>query len=131
MNQGLTKAERINSNITIEDIFRKGDSVFSYPYRLVWIENKLDEDIVPAEILLSVGKKRFKKAVDRNAIKRLIRETYRINKNVIWEHCKQNNIKLQMGIVYVGKEISDFDSHNKAMKKLIEKLLNSISKVEN
>ncbi|OYT10350.1 MAG: ribonuclease P protein component [Bacteroidetes bacterium 4572_112] len=130
MNQGLTKAERINSNLTIEDIFRNGNSVFSYPYRLVWIENKLDEDIIPSEILLSVGKKRFKKAVDRNAIKRLIRESYRINKNVIWEYCKENNLKLQMGIVYVGKEISDFDSHNKAMKKLIEKLLNSISKVE-
>ena len=123
MDQGLSKAERINSKLTIEHIFKKGDSVFAYPYRLVWIENSIEQEAIPAQILISVGKKRFKRAVDRNAIKRLIREVYRINKNKIWEHCKQNDLNLQMGIVYVGKEIGDFAVHNKAMLKLIEKLL--------
>ena len=123
MNQQLTKAERINSKIKIETIFKKGKSVFSFPYRFVWLENKGENPDLPVDVLLSVGKKRFKRAVDRNQIKRYIREAYRINKHLLWDVCAEKGININLGIVYVGKEIGDFKIHDKIMKKNIQKML--------
>ena len=123
MNQQLIKAERINSKITIETIFKNGKSVFSFPYKVVWNTEVADENKPAVEILLSVGKKRFKKAVDRNHIKRLIRETFRTNKHILWDYCEVNNLRLQIALVYVDKEIGDFQTHNKAFLKIIDKLI--------
>ena len=123
MNQKLTKAERINSKLTIENIFRKGQSVFSHPYKLVFVDRINDDDSPLVEILISVSKKRFKKAVDRNAIKRLIRESYRTNKQILWNFCEQNNTKLSIVIVYVGNDISNSKNHNNTMIKVIDKML--------
>ncbi len=123
MNQKLTKAERINSKLTIENIFRKGQSVFSHPYKLVCVENSNNDDSPLVEILISVGKKRFKKAVDRNAIKRLIRESYRTNKHLLWDFCEKNNTKLSITLVYVGNVIGNIENHNKTMIKVMDKML--------
>ncbi len=127
MNQQLTKAERINSKLEIETIFKKGKSVFAFPYRFVWIEKAGENPELPVNILLSVGKKRFKKAVDRNQIKRYIREAYRINKHLLWEVCGQKDINIQLGIVYVGKTVGDFKLHEKTMKKTIEKMSSEVT----
>ncbi len=127
MNQQFIKAERINSKLEIETIFKTGKSVFAFPYRFVWIEKEGENPELPVDVLLSVGKKRFKRAVDRNQIKRYIREAYRINKHMIWEVCAQKDINIQLGIVYVGKTLGDFELHNKIMKKNIEKMISEIA----
>ncbi|MCK5847474.1 MAG: ribonuclease P protein component [Bacteroidales bacterium] len=126
MNQELSKAERINSKITIENIFKNGDSVFSFPYKVIWIESTND-DAPLVEILISVGKKRFKNAVDRNQIKRLIKESFRLNKNMLWDFCDQKQLKLQLALVYVGKEINTFETHNKSMIKIMNKIIDKTS----
>ena len=123
MNMQLTKAERINSKITISNIFSNGEAIFSYPYRMVYTVKPLGDNSIPTEILISVSKKKFKNAVDRNAIKRLIRESYRINKKQLWDYCKENNINLQFAIVYSNSKIEDFEFHNKAMIKLMKKFI--------
>ena len=119
MNKQLTKAERINSKLTIETIFKKGDALFSYPYRMVYVKKSLNNNPIPTEILISVSKKRFKNAVDRNAVKRLIKEAYRLNKMPLWDYCKGKNIQMQFAIIYSNNNIEDFNFHNKAMVKLI------------
>lgn len=127
MNQQFTKAERINSKLEIETIFKTGKSVFVFPYRFVWIEKVGENPELPVDVLLSVGKKRFKRAVDRNQIKRYIREAYRINKYLLWDVCSEKDINIQLGIVYVGKTIGDFELHEKTMKKTIKKMLLEIA----
>jgi ribonuclease P protein component len=82
MNNKYPKSERLKSKNTIDLLFSKGKSVSKYPLRLVYVqlENEAKADI---QVGVSVSKKYFKKAVDRNYFKRVLRETYRINKHLL------------------------------------------------
>jgi ribonuclease P protein component len=76
------KNEKLKSKTTIDLLFSEGNSVSKFPLRLVYVENKEDN----AELMkmgVSVSKKYFKKAVDRNYFKRVLRETYRLNKHLL------------------------------------------------
>lgn len=75
---------------------QKGNpSLRCYPLLLVWKAMPLDED-VPAQVLISVSKRNMKRAVDRNYIKRLLREAYRMEKPVFFEQLKHHQIALQV-----------------------------------
>ena len=89
MNQKYPKLERLKSKNTIDLLFSKGKSVSKYPLRLVYVqlENEAKSDI---QVGVSVSKKYFKKAVDRNYYKRVLRETYRLNKHIILESVKDS-----------------------------------------
>jgi ribonuclease P protein component len=82
MNQKYPKSERLKSKNTIDLIFSKGKSVSKYPLRLVYAAIETDSN-QPIQVGVSVSKKYFKKAVDRNYFKRVLRETFRTNKHVI------------------------------------------------
>lgn len=76
------KSERLKSKTTIDLLFSAGKSVSKYPLRLVYVPVDLPEE-EPIKMGVSVSKKYFKKAVDRNYFKRVLRETYRLNKNLL------------------------------------------------
>ena len=76
------KHEKLKSKTTIDLLFSEGKSVSKYPLRLVYVENtESNEELI--KIGVSVSKKYFKKAVDRNYFKRVLRETYRLNKDLL------------------------------------------------
>jgi ribonuclease P protein component len=81
MDFSYPRHEKLKSRKTIERMFAEGKSVAKFPLRLAYIENS--ESVQPIEIGVSVSKKYFKKAVDRNYFKRLLREAYRHNKHLI------------------------------------------------
>lgn len=73
------KKEKLTSKIIIDRLFKKSDSRFKYPFRILFLsENSYSEEF--PQIVISVSKRNFKRAVDRNRIKRLIREAYRLQK---------------------------------------------------
>jgi ribonuclease P protein component len=76
------KKEKLKSKTTIDLLFSEGNSVSKYPLRLVYVENK-EEKTELIKMGVSVSKKYFKKAVDRNYFKRVLRETYRLNKHLL------------------------------------------------
>jgi ribonuclease P protein component len=76
------KNEKLKSKTTIDLLFSEGNSVSKFPLRLVYVENK-EENAVLLKMGVSVSKKYFKKAVDRNYFKRVLRETYRLNKQLL------------------------------------------------
>ncbi|MBU3680949.1 MAG: ribonuclease P protein component [Flavobacterium sp.] len=82
MNFTYPKSERLKSKTTIDLLFSAGKSVSKYPLRLVYVPVNLHNE-EPIKMGVSVSKKYFKKAVDRNYFKRVLRETYRLNKHIL------------------------------------------------
>ena len=83
----FSKKERIVSNKLMETLFEKGDSqtVTAFPLKAVYLPIDRPENGAPAQVLISVPKKRFKHAVDRNRVKRQVREAFRHHKEIIYE----------------------------------------------
>ena len=93
------KEERLSKEKIIQELFDTGSSFYLYPFKVFFLRNR-DGEYPFHQILISVSKKNFKKAVDRNLIKRRIREGYRLNKNQLAD---QN--KLLIAYIYSAKEI--------------------------
>ena len=120
--QSFTKAERIFLQREIDFLFDEGIAFTVYPLRVIYVEKKPFSG-VPVSILVSVPKKRFKRAVKRNRVKRLIRETYRLNKNTLWEPLHRSGKGLLIAFVYIGNAVCDFSTLETCMKKIITKLV--------
>ena len=108
MNNGLTKTERLTSQLVIDKLFAGGNaSMAAFPLRIVYMQMEKQEgsqqwDGVqqpPVSILVSVPKKRFRHAVDRNRMKRLVREAYRLNKHILWNALQETNFRLAIAVV--------------------------------
>jgi ribonuclease P protein component len=82
------KKEKLKSKTTIDLLFSEGKSVSKYPLRLVYVENT-EINAEPIKMGVSVSKKYFKKAVDRNYFKRVLRETYRLNKHLLIDYLEK------------------------------------------
>jgi len=107
------KEERLCSKKLIAELFSKGSSFNLYPLRFVYLKQAQPE-ASPPRVLVSVSKKYFKKAVDRNRLKRQMREAYRLNKHLLRTE-EQYSVQL-LAIIYIGKEKKPFN--------LIQKKLN-------
>lgn len=101
----LCKAERLNSKIRIGKMFEGGASKsFSiFPMRVVYMP--VEEGEAPASILVSVSKRRFKRAVKRNWVKRQIREAYRKNKELLTDGLQQSGQHLAVAFIYLSDEL--------------------------
>jgi ribonuclease P protein component len=106
--QTFSKKEKICSRKILTELFEKGKSAHHYPIRMVWMEIE-NKDGILAKIAVSVPKKSFKKAVERNRIKRLMRESYRQNKYLLQNYCTSNNKTLAILFVYTGKVLPDYE----------------------
>lgn len=101
----LSKTERLNSKIRIGKMFESGSSKsFSvFPMRVVFMP--AEQMDARAAILVSVSKRRFKHAVDRNRIKRQIREAYRLNKHLLTDELQKHDVRMAVAFLYVADEI--------------------------
>ncbi len=118
------KEERLKSRKIIGKLFTEGQSFISYPIRFVWTTMDAPLSDFPIQMTLTVPKRAFGKAVDRNRIRRRIREAYRLNKNSIYDKLSENNYSAQIGImlIYVAKETMDFHDIEKGVQKGLVKL---------
>lgn len=117
MTNSYGKKEKLKSQKLIEILFSEGKSVSVYPLRMVFLKTT-DSESASIKCGVSVSKRNFKKAVDRNRIKRLLRESYRLNKIKYF-----NNISSSYAfmILYISKDGIDFDSLDKKMNLLLDK----------
>ncbi|OUS02360.1 ribonuclease P protein component [Flavobacteriales bacterium 33_180_T64] len=123
MSESYPKKEKLKSQKLIESLFQKGQSVSVYPLRLVYIKDPVTSDS-SIKVGVSVSKRNFKKAVDRNRIKRVLREAYRLNKA---SYFNNNTTPLAFMILYIGKDGIEFDSIDTTMKQLLKKFTDKIS----
>ncbi len=112
----LSKAERLSWKRYLDLLFAEGQSFIAFPLRVVFLP--VDEaDLPPASIMVSVPKKRFKRAVKRNAIKRLVREAYRIHQYELTDSLTENKKQVLIAFLYVDNEIHPFAQIEKSMHK--------------
>lgn len=104
------KEERICSKLLIEKLFNgeESHSLASYPLRMVFLEYERTDDRPQVQLLISVPKRHIKHAVDRNRIKRLIREAYRKNKHLITDALTTRpNTAIAMAIIWLDTHVAD------------------------
>ena len=112
------KAEKITSEKQIELLFKKGKRKQFSSLSLTWIIHSSDEVLFP-QILISAPKKRFRKAIQRNRVKRQIREAYRLQKVELVRLAAEKQKWVQMAVVYTGKEAQGYHQIEKDMKELL------------
>jgi len=123
MSSKFPKKEKLKSEILIRSIFEEGKSITSYPLKLIYLEIK-DPTRAKIQCGVTVPKRNFKSAVKRNRIKRLLRESYRLNKEQIF-----NNIEGSFAFLflYIGKEMPGYEEVEKQMRVILQKFLKKVT----
>ena len=124
MSFSYPKHEKLKSQKQLDLLFAEGKSVSKYPLRLVFVPIELEND-EKIKFGVSVSKKHFKKAVDRNYFKRLLRECYRLNKALLLNTIEK---PYAMMFFYQSKDKMTFEEMNEKTKLLFEKFLIEIQK---
>ena len=124
----FTKKERLTRTINIDTLFKEGKSFISYPLRVIYLVHEQRAESA-CSTLISVPKKRIKKATHRNRIKRLMRESYRLNKALIDNKAIGDN-SLHVAFIYVKDDESDYSTMQKAMQKALSQISDRIKKTE-
>jgi len=97
----LKKEERLCSHTVIGKLFSEGESFFIFPFKVVFLLRQKDDSVF-AQAAFAVPSKVCKRAVDRNAMKRKMRESYRLNKQILYGALKNYHVSVMF--IYVGKE---------------------------
>ena len=121
--QTFTKAERLCSKVLIDKLVETGKSFNSFPFRIIWLE--VVENSAPVQVVISVPKRIFKSAVDRNRLKRLTREGYRLNKQFLYDTL--NNKKILLMLVYTSKTIIEYKEMEEKIKEVLQRLSKNIN----
>lgn len=103
----FSKKERLCGKTRIEKIFYSGDAFLSYPFRVIVLSRESESDGEAPSLLISIPKKRLKKAVDRNRMKRLTREAYRLNKSILIESLTDDKT-VDIALIYVGDKLQPY-----------------------
>ena len=119
------KEEKLCSQKVIDELFSTGRSFVNYPFRVVLLT--VEKQDVPAKVLISVSKRRFKRAYKRNLVKRRIREAYRLNKHLLVPLLEKNSVNIVLAFVYLPVEIMDYKTIEKAMQKTLTSLIKRLS----
>lgn len=116
MNNRFPSSEKLKSRKAIERLFTEGKTYKKFPVKVFYIPS---EEITSTQATFAVPKRNFKNAVDRNRIKRLLREAYRLHKQLLIEEQEQNFTLL---FLYLSKEEMSFQAIEKAVISLLKQI---------
>lgn len=115
MSNKLTKEERLKSKVSIELLFKEGKGTVKFPIKMQYMPH----DRPMHQVAFTAPKRNFKRAVDRNRIKRQMREAYRTNKYILYEKDLQPQA---IFFIYIGREMPTFTNLEKRMKQCLKEL---------
>lgn len=118
--QKFRKSERLCSKKDIQSIFDHGHSFGIYPFRVVWLDSKYESDY-PARIVITIPKKRFKRAVMRNLLRRRVRESYRKRKSTFYEQLNDMNRTVNFVVIFTGENVMSFKDIDHKISLLISR----------
>ena len=116
---GLSRSEKLKSVVRTEKLFTKGKSFRVFPFS-VYFRLSADGELTQNQFLVSVGKHYFKHAVDRNRMKRLVREAYRKNKLPLYAVSEEKKVFFNIGFVYRLNVLSDYKTVETAVKNALQ-----------
>ena len=112
--------ERLKSKKHIALLFKSGQSMAAFPVLGIYRTDANPKTVI--SVAFTVPKKHFKRAVDRNLIKRRMKESWRLHKDSLIKDLESHNLSIQIIVIYLGKEILEFKKIDKGTKKLLRKL---------
>jgi ribonuclease P protein component len=125
--EGFTfhKEERLSSQKIIGELFISGESFLAYPLKVVFLKTDSTQAF-PVQAAFTVSKRNFKRAVDRNLLKRRMREAYRLNKSGFYEELTAKELHIAVMFVFIGKDMIEFPIIEKAMISAFKKVLGKV-----
>ena len=114
------KEDKLKSRKAIEHLFAKGKSFSNFPFRVVWHPGN-ERAVLQAGV--GVSSRNFKKAVDRNRIKRLMREAYRLQKNILQDHLVEKQGSMSVFFLYQGKELPKYGDVYEKIGTVLKRLI--------
>ncbi len=121
MKQEFKKAERLNEKKLIGTLFKEGKTFYKFPFKVYYSRLEEIEDY-PAKVLISVSKRNFKRAVDRNHIKRLIREAYRKYKDFLCGETENLRPTWVIALIHTGNVIPEYKEVEKKIILILQEL---------
>lgn len=122
----FVKSERLCSTLAITHLFGEGYSIFKHPVKIKWIPAKWDNNH-QIMVVITVSKHKFKRAVDRNRIKRLLRECFRLNKFILEDGLKSSQCYL--ALIYTGNDIPERSTLEPIIIELFHRLIRDYEKL--
>ena len=122
MRNTLGKQERLKSKKLIEKLYAEGDSVKTFPLRMMYVQTAHTSEF-PCQVGVSVAKRNYKLAVDRNRLKRLMRETYRLQKQIVYNNLDRPYVFM---ISYIGREEIKYEDLYLKMEKLLTLFIDKV-----
>ncbi|MCL2168300.1 MAG: ribonuclease P protein component [Lentimicrobiaceae bacterium] len=120
LKRSFQKRDRLKSSVEIEDLYRENQFIVSYPLKCYYSFSDRKEKSSILQVAFAVPKKKFKHAIDRNTLKRRMRESYRLNYQTMFESIiNQNEKQLKFFIIYIGNEILNYACIDKALKEAL------------
>ena len=123
----FSKTEKLKSRKVIQQLFEKRNSIHIFPLRLIWGPISPRFNTYPAQFSVTVPKKKFPKAVDRNRIKRVIREAYRLRKPDFYEHITPFEQQYGLMFIYTGKKQPNLKELDKSLKRIRKKMVKELT----
>ena len=122
----FSKQERLCGRDAIETLFHEGHRLMAFPYSVSWME--VSRQQVPAQVLITTSKRKFHHAVDRNRVKRLTRECYRLRKPQFYDFLQERQLSIALSFNYIHNEIMDYETLSHKFDKLFVQLESAIQK---
>ena len=123
--QASPKNERLCGKTTIDKLFANGRFIKDPFFRLVWSTEEFDNDTI-AQTLIVVPKKYIRNAVNRNILKRRMKEAFRVYKSALYEKIRSKNQQLAIAIIYQGQEILPYKVIEEKIKLILGRLSEEI-----
>lgn len=118
---GFSKQDRLCSQKQVDELFHSGERLMVFPYSIRWMVSDR------TQVLISAPKRKFRHAVDRNRVKRLTRECYRLHKPELYALLDHHNVHLAIAITYIHTEILDFHTLQHRFDKILQQFNTQLS----